>query len=425
MGPIPVTPLPYATDHPQRKVPYVTYSILAVNILVFASFWNYIFSYYPHIKGFLDPWAFSVSHPNLITLFTHAFIQIDPFHLLGNMLLLWLVGRVLEDGLGHTLFTLFYFASLVMATLLYGIIERTFMPGAMDASLIGASGAISGVMGLAAFRFYRLRVRTIPILTICCLPIPIPVKFWVPFWIYAVYFAVKEVYAGVMQISTVSIGHFNIDVPEDHVAHWAHIGGLLLGVLAAFMLDSVKEGKRGYALEDATKAVNEGIPANASMQQLEEILRERPNDPEVLEAISALAMYNGDQEKSRQFSIRLLQVCLRAHENARAVSTYLSLLYAFPDTVLPAKEQLAIASTLEGSMHYQESAQAFGLVIEHYPQSREAENALLRSAQLHHRYLRDSTSAKYMLEALLQDFPGSPWESLARERLREIEKNTR
>ena len=164
-----------------------------------------------------------------------------------------------------------------MATLLYGIVAQTCLPDVQHAGMIGASGAIAGVMGMAAFRFYRLRVRTVPIIAFCTDPHPGTIL--VPFWGYALYFAANEVYSGLTQISSIHYGQYNINVPQDHVAHWAHIGGLLLGVLAAFLLDSVKEGKRGYALEDAANAVSEGVPANATMQQLQQIYANVPATP--------------------------------------------------------------------------------------------------------------------------------------------------
>jgi TolA-binding protein len=254
-------------------------------------------------------------------------------------------------------------------------------------------------------------------------PLPIPVKIWLPFWAYAAYFAINEIYSGLVQIANVvNIGHYSVAVANDPVAHWTHIGGLLLGVLAAFLLDSVKEGKRGYVLEDTAKAVSEGIPANADQQQLEQLYRERPNDPEVLDALAALAMANGEHEQSRDYSLKRISLFLSARETQHAAADYLSQLLAFPDTVLPAKEQLAVASALEGSGHYEESITAFELVIDKYPQTREAETALLRGAQIYQRHLYNRDSARQMLQALLEQYPDSPWENLARNRLREIGK---
>ena len=66
---IPIAPFPFATDHPQRKVPYVTYAICALNILVFASIWHYIITAGDNLnQDFLKPWEFNVARPNLITL---------------------------------------------------------------------------------------------------------------------------------------------------------------------------------------------------------------------------------------------------------------------------------------------------------------------------------------------------------------------
>lgn len=401
--PIPLTLLPIRTDRTLRAVPYVTYSLCFLNLFVFL-----------HELGlsaadryqYTSQWGFSLAHPSLVTLFTHAFLHADIFHIAGNLLLLWLVGTVLETGIGSILFLLLYFASLVSSLLLYGSITQAVSPGASEIHLVGASGAIAGVTGFAAFRYYRMRTLTVVLFLI------VPVYWnWFPLWWYAVYFAAIETFLGIQQV---------IGGEGDYVAHWAHIGGLGLGVLTAVLMKMFKEGKREFVLEDVAKATTGARLEDRSLQELEQLLRERPDDPELLEAVAALWVVNGNLAQSREIYLRAIPLFIAAGQPDRAAIDYLNVLHAFPDEVLEPRTQMKLASTLEGQGHFTEAVQAFTLVVKHAPQHDDAQTALLRAAQIYQRHLGDMTTAGQYLQALLQRYPTSPFRRLAQERLQVI-----
>ena len=237
-----IFPLPIRTDRTLRAVPYVTYSLLFLNLCV--HLFNLRLSNY-EFHLFELQWGFVASKPSLLTVFTSTFIHVDLlYHLLPNMLLLWVVGTVLESNIGSITFLLLYFASAMCAILIYTLIGHTFLSAFLDFPLVGASGAISGITGLTAMRFSRLRALTFAIVPILGFPVPFPLPFWMPLSAFALYFAARELYMGLLNVYTHQ---------SDIAAHWAHIGGLMLGVIAGVLMQVVQEDKRESVLEDSVR----------------------------------------------------------------------------------------------------------------------------------------------------------------------------
>ncbi|HEX2950316.1 MAG TPA: rhomboid family intramembrane serine protease, partial [Armatimonadota bacterium] len=333
----------------------------------------------------------------------------------------WIVGTVLEAGIGNILFLLLYIASLIAALLLQNIIGQVFQPESLSIPLIGASGAIAGITGFAAFRYYHVRVHTfIAVPNIFGVPawfpiFPFPVPFWLPFWGYAAYFGGRELIFGLSKLSTHEVGG---------VAHWAHLGGMGLGLLSAILLRSYHEGQRENTLENSAKAVSGGMLHYQSLEDLERLLKQNPDDPEVLEAIAGLAMVGKDDESSKSFYLRAIPLFLRGGQTERAAMAYLNVLHHFPNTVLSLREQLTIASALESQGHYAEAAEAFRLLALSYPHNDEAQMALLRAAHIQYKQLQAVTIAQTLLHTFLQDYPDSPWCTIAKNRLRDMQQKT-
>ena len=408
-------PIPFRTDRSLRTVPYVTYTLLFLNILIFLCTEPYSYVQY---DAFITRWGLTLSpHPSLLCLVTYGFIHYDASHLLGNMLIFWIVGTVLESGIGSVLFLLVYCSSLIGAVLLYGLIGRLFHPESLASPLIGASGAIAGVIGVAMVRYYHIRIRMIVLIPnvlgiIPAIPAyPFPLFFWVPFWAYAAYWGGKELLAGLLQLQAQG---------GDNVAHWAHLGGMGLGLLAALLLRSFQEGQRESTLEDSARQAALGL-SQRSFEELQRLLREHPEDPEVLEAMAGVVMAHGDPEGSRTLYLHAIPLFLQQGLALRAAISYLNVLRAFPLTSFLPRDQLALSSSLESQRHFPEAAQAFALIAEQYPESVEAQTALLRAAQIHARYLHDPARAIDLLRHLVQHYPDSPWHALAQDRLRGLE----
>jgi membrane associated rhomboid family serine protease len=211
--------LPLHDQNPIRhvKFPYVTYGLLAVNVAVFLiqlAMPNYGFEWFTVEYGMVPVVVRDLVQPpvvwlpNWANLVTYAFLHADWLHLLSNMLFLWIFGDNIEDALGHVKFLVFYLLCAVLAGL-------THIAFHFDGTgpLIGASGAVAGVMGAYILLYPHARVF---VLFRIVIPIPLPIP---ALWMLGVWIA--------MQIFYVIVGS------AEPVAWWAHLGGVAAGAALA------------------------------------------------------------------------------------------------------------------------------------------------------------------------------------------------
>ncbi|MCJ7821778.1 MAG: rhomboid family intramembrane serine protease, partial [Armatimonadetes bacterium] len=142
--------LPLGTTRPRWRTPYLTSGLIAACVLV-----------YLVQMGSEDPLgaAFNPAHPSVTGLIASMFMHASLIHLAGNMLFLWLFATLAEDVFGPWLLLGCYLASHIGAILLDMLVTGLSSPGALDTPIVGASGAIAGIMGLSAVCFLRTRVR--------------------------------------------------------------------------------------------------------------------------------------------------------------------------------------------------------------------------------------------------------------------------
>lgn len=203
-------PLRDANSH--RTTPYVTYGFIGMNLLVFvyglqlalpeAERFLLVYSFVPQLF-FENP--FVSAYRSLSSLFLHG----GWAHLLGNMFFLFVFGDNIEDRLGRGRYLMFYLVGGVAATLLHAL----FTP-ASPVPLIGASGAVSAVLGAYIVLFPRQRVLTY------IAPVFV---FWLPAWVYLGYWALVQGVQAVNGLTLLGGG--------DNIAWWAHVGGFLYGAL--------------------------------------------------------------------------------------------------------------------------------------------------------------------------------------------------
>ncbi|MCL5056391.1 MAG: rhomboid family intramembrane serine protease [Actinobacteria bacterium] len=146
----------------------------------------------------------------IITFFTAMFLHGGWTHVLGNMLFLWVFGDNVEDRLGHFKFLLFY-----LATGIIGVIAHILSNPFSEVPIIGASGAIAGVLGAYFVTFPRARVLTLLPIIIFFTIVEIPAVVFLAFWF------VLQLFNG-----TASLGG-----SANPVAWWAHVGGFLSGII--------------------------------------------------------------------------------------------------------------------------------------------------------------------------------------------------
>ena len=150
---------------------------------------------------------------NLHTLLTSMFLHADIFHIAGNLIFLYIFGDNVEDAFGHVRFLLFYLLCGLVADFAHILSLST--PMALAIPTLGASGAISGVMGAYIMKYPKARVRTL-ILTYVITVVSIPAVLFLGFW-----FLLQLLYTW-------------LDM-SGGVAYWAHIGGFIAGMILSLM----------------------------------------------------------------------------------------------------------------------------------------------------------------------------------------------
>jgi hypothetical protein len=176
--------LPLKDINKSLTTPHVNRLILVVNIIIFTVYW-------------------------LSSMFMHA----GWLHLLGNMLFLYVFGDNIEDAFGHVGYLVFYIISGLVATLAY-IVSILLVPaiGDLAAGLVGASGAISGVLGAYIVLYPKAKIVALVFYFI----LPVPAIVFLGFWFIMQWF----------------YGFFDM---SGGVAYWAHIGGFIAGMILALV----------------------------------------------------------------------------------------------------------------------------------------------------------------------------------------------
>jgi membrane associated rhomboid family serine protease len=200
--------IPLRDTIPSRSTPSVNILIIVVNVLVFL----YMISLDPYTANhFIRAYAMTPARLHLSAVITSMFLHGGWLHLIGNMWFLWVYGDNVEDILGHGKYVLFYLLCGVIAAFTqYAIDPNSRVP------VLGASGAIAGVMGAYLIKFPHSRILTL-------LPLFV---FWttieIPAWLILVYWFVLQFFMGVGSYASSSQGG---------VAFFAHVGGFLGGML--------------------------------------------------------------------------------------------------------------------------------------------------------------------------------------------------
>lgn len=210
--------IPLKDENPTIRFPVVTISIITVNCLIF--FFQVLsprgLEYYV-LKFGIIPYEVTHWHLDLViprvawplSLFTGMFMHGSLFHLLGNMLYLWIFGNNVEDFLGHLRFIFFYLSAGLAASL----IQVMVYPNS-KVPMIGASGAIAGLLGAYFLLYPSARVKTLVFLFFYFTVVYVPAWVLLTIWF-------------VLQLTNAGMG--------GGVAWFAHIGGFIAGMGLIFL----------------------------------------------------------------------------------------------------------------------------------------------------------------------------------------------
>jgi membrane associated rhomboid family serine protease len=236
--------VPLRDDNPTAVTPYVTYGLIAANVLVFLfelSLAPQQLDVFFHLAAVV-PRELSASFagipinqpvPEWATLISSQFLHGGFLHLAGNMWFLWIFGNNVEDRLGHVRYLFFYLACGVLATLAQWYFSQT-----SGIPSLGASGAIAGVLGAYVLRFPQIEVLTLIPLGIFFTTVRIPAVFFLGFWF------IQQALYGVASLEA----RTNIGMESGGIAYWAHAGGFVVGAILGPLLGLLEPKSREETL---------------------------------------------------------------------------------------------------------------------------------------------------------------------------------
>ena len=209
---------PYKDDNPRVLFPFVTYGIIGLNILVF---WAQFFVY--GNERLISTFAFVPYEFKLFTIFTSMFMHGGLMHIIGNMWFLYIFGDNVESILGHVRFLLFYLFCGIGAAVAQFLIQPD-----STTPMVGASGAIAGVLGAYMIKFPKARVHVLAVIFIFITTIVVPAQLVLGLWF-------------LMQLSG-GLGSLGFDTTGG-IAWFAHIGGFIVGIstLRIFQTINIKK----------------------------------------------------------------------------------------------------------------------------------------------------------------------------------------
>lgn len=376
--------IPIRTESPIRRKPYVNYALIGVNVLVFFLF-HFVLARLGTGQGLAADLRFYSGRPKLYQFISYQFLHADTWHLLGNMLFLWVFGNSVNAKLGQWAYLLFYLAGGIFAAWGFALFEQGNTP------MVGASGAIAAVTTAYLVLFPRSRVTVLMIFFFIHffeLPAMVLIGFKIILWDNII----SPALAG-----------------EGNVAYGAHLAGYAFGFAAATfllliralprdqfdMLALWKQWNRRREIASVTSS-----PEAAAQAQFGRVARAAPlTAKQQAEAEAALDEVTKMRER--------ISERLNAGDDAGAAALYEKLLAVDERQCLPELQQLRLARAFYTAGKFPQAAAAFERFVSSYPRSSEHADTRLLLGIIYARDLRRYEEADRILTESMDRLTGA------------------
>lgn len=274
-----ITFFPVIRSEDERRAevkPWVTYGIILANFVVFYFFES------SATDEMINNLVFLPHNPNLfnvpLSAVTAIFLHASNGHLWGNMTFLWVVGSAVERRVGRLKFFWLYLITGLIGGLVFVSVEFLFHGRAGHA--MGASGAIAGIMGIFAIRcYFKSMIFPVPILGIFSLILPISLKVRLNSLLIMALFFLSDLSGGIQQITGES---------QSMIGHWAHLGGMISGMLIAGWLKLGDDAVEERHLEIGIKASQAAMGFQGGERSMQIALDCNPDNVDALLGMARL-----------------------------------------------------------------------------------------------------------------------------------------
>jgi len=349
----------------------------------------------------VERYGFVPAHPTAISYLTANFLHGGWLHLIGNMWFLWLAGFILEDNWGRPIYAVLYLISGAASLLFYAWCS----PGSFT-PLLGASGAVAALMGAFLVRFPKLKIEMAFFAVLFYrIKFQAPAYCLLPLWLFMEFFYGASLGAG------------------DSVAHWAHVGGFLFGMLGAFVIQKSGleqkasaeiDSKIGWsgdpAVVRAQEALDQGkIEEAASI--LEQHVAAKPDSTDALIILQQVQWRRNNLEAYFQATAQLIQAYVKARNVESAWQVYEEFSNAGGKQI-PAGPWLELIRHLESLQDYSRAVAECDKLAQAFPQERPALMALLTAGRISLKNLnRPQEALGYYKAADASPIPHLDWEA--------------
>lgn len=389
--------LPLRTKNPPETLPFITYILLIANTLIFAATSKYFLVIQERA---VELGGISLANPDPYRFLTSMFLHGDIMHLFGNMLLLWILGRAVEGRLGWWKFALLYLLAGAAGSLLHLGLAGRFSP---EMPLIGASGAIYGVLGAALFMF-----PFAPVTFFYWIWMRIGTVDW-PVWGVALYYLFFDFLGAWLSWGSEGGG----------VANLAHIGGAFAGlaICAAF------QPKRDSAYVSEAKATLHETKdlSLLTRMQLFELHQMQPNNPEILYYYVVRCIAENKQVDPQLWP-KFLAAFPHMLEHYDPVSLNSIVMWSMhlPQPIPPRELQM-FAARCEKVGQPQFAFTIYDRIARDAKATpADWENALFQMGSIREQWFNDRAGAAQLYQKFMEHFPMSPLAPQVQNRLKQI-----
>lgn len=386
--------IPIGTDRRLRHTPWINYAIVAANVFVFIVLQG-ARSDTPAVRAYL----LQPDRPEVYQFFSSMFMHAGWWHLIGNMIFLWVFGNAVNDSLGNVGYLAFYLAGGVIAGVGYVLLSGT-------APVLGASGAISAVTGAFLVLFPRVRVTVL-----------VPLFFiLMPFEISSLLFLLLQfgwnLYASLGQAG-------------GGVAYAAHSSGYVFGIgIVAFVLAIKALPREPYDLLSMVRTWRRRRSYTQAVAGGYDPFSRTPSSParRWVGAQTTAAEVPASPEAEELELRKRISVDHARGDFAATAEGYLKLTQIADDALLPMNQQLDVANYLMSAQQYPQAAEAYEQFLKHYGSYEYIGDIRLMLGLIYGRYLHQDEKAETNLNQAIPLLREAEKVDLARNELAKVRR---
>jgi membrane associated rhomboid family serine protease len=374
--------IPIGTEARVSRTPWATLSLIGLSVVSYL-----FFRFVPGtVPLFLDL-GFKSAEPTLLSLVTATFLHAGLLHLAGNMIYLAALGPPLESRMGSARYLLAYLGCGGLGDLCQAawVLHRDPTLGVVP--IVGASAAISGLMGLFLVRLYFVRLRFASLTMLLLQGVVRAVRFALPALVaVGLWFALELVYLLAEQISD--------------VAYMSHVSALAFGAGLGFLMGLHGEGRLERLVIRGNRYV-ERAEWFAALGEYDAYLKEQPEDPEVLLQAARVHRVTHQETQALGRFRGAAKAWLREGNVRAACEVYDEMRRLLGEGTLDAPVLLRLARGLEEAGRPSDASRAYEAYGRQYPERAGAAAALLKSAAIEQSQLNNPGRARFLYQELL------------------------